>query len=272
MKRTLQGPRIITLATDFGWADAYVGSMKGVILSVAPSAVLVDITHDIPPHHVLYGAFVLREACPRYPLHTIHVAVVDPGVGGTRRPILLRLDTHLYVGPDNGLFSLLLRDFRMMGAWELNNPEYFLTALSSTFHGRDLFAPVAGHLATGVPPDAMGSAITDPVILPFPDPGVGPDQLSGEVLLIDRFGNCISNITHSAFHDWARGRPFEIRMRDISLERLVPSYDSVDAGEFLALFNGLGYLEIARNQARTDQGLKVQVGEKIVVYARKSYS
>jgi S-adenosyl-L-methionine hydrolase (adenosine-forming) len=262
--------RIITLTTDFGWRDAYVGSIKGVILCIAPQVVLVDITHEIPPHHVLFGAMVLREACPCYPERTTHVAVVDPGVGGTRRPILLQLDTHFYIGPDNGLFSLLLRDLSLEGAWELNNHRYFFPSLSSTFHGRDIFAPVAAHLATGVPPETFGPSISNLSTIPFPSPDVHPDYLSGEVIFIDRFGNCISNITYSVFKEWATEDPFQIKIQETYLEKIASSYDSVDPGDFLAIFNGLGYLEIARNQARADHALHLRPGEKVLVYKRKS--
>ena len=265
------GPaHIVTLTTDFGWRDAYVGSMKGVILSIAPHACIVDITHEIPPHDLLFGAMLLREVCPRYPAGTIHMAVVDPGVGGKRRPILLNIEKRFYIGPDNGLFSLLLRDLSLEGGWELKNPEYFLPVISATFHGRDIFASVAAYLATGTSPDAFGPHMSDPLTITFPVPTVQPDCLAGEILYIDRFGNCISTITYPAFKKWIQGDAFRIRIQDIELDTIAPSYDAVDRGAILAIFNGLGYLEIARNQDRADKVLHAHPGDTVLVYRQKS--
>ncbi len=261
--------RIITLTTDFGYRDAYVGAMKGVILNIAPQTTIVDITHDIPPYDILFAALVLREACPRFPEHSIHVAVIDPGVGGPRRPLVLKLGGHFYVGPDNGLFSLLLRDYKLEGAWVLTATSYFLQSPPSrTFHGRDIFAPVAAHLVRGVSPQELGPPISDPFHINVPLVSCTPAHLKGEIICIDRFGNCISNITSDLFASWIRNDSFSIRTGRLRLAEIARSYDAVQQGKPLAIFNGLGYLEIALNQGRADQALGLGLGDPVVVERR----
>jgi len=259
---------IVTLTTDFGYRDAYVGSMKGVVLSIAPHATLVDITHDIPPYQIVFAALVLREACPRFPGQSIHVAVVDPGVGGPRRPLLLELGGHFYVGPDNGLFTLLLRDYPLEGAWELANRSYFLPEVSATFHGRDVFAPVAAWVAQGVSPEEFGPSVSSPFTLEIPGVVCTQDLLEGEIICVDRFGNCISNIASRVFAEWIQADPFRIEIRGHTLTEIARSYDAVPPGRPLAIFGGLGYLEIALNQSRASESLGVQPGDAIVVERR----
>lgn len=258
-------PSIITLTTDFGLRDAYVGAMKGVILSIHPSVRLVDIAHQLPAHRILEAACLLREACPRFPPGSIHVAVVDPGVGGQRRPVLLKIEDRFYVGPDNGIFGLLLEDFAMQGGWKLENQTYFLPSVSHTFHGRDIFAPVAAHLARGIPPESFGAAITNPARLPLPRPEVGEAELRGQVAWVDRFGNCITNLKAEVVLTWARGASFVVRAASNSFGEVSASYESIPRGEGLVLFNGMGFLEIACNQARADRTLGLTKGEPVVL-------
>ena len=261
------GPRplIITLTTDFGLHDAYVGSMKGVIFSINPGVRLVDITHELPAHRILPAAIMLREACPRFPPETIHLAVVDPGVGGRRRPVLLKIEERFYVGPDNGIFGLLLEDLKLQGAWRLDNPDYFLPSVSRTFHGRDVFAPVAAHLATGIPPEAFGPPITDPSGLPFPPHQEEPGELKGQVVWIDRFGNCITNLADKLVHSWAQGASFVVHAASKEIARMYTAYESLPKGEVLAIFNSMGLLEIACNQARADRTLALGEGDPVVL-------
>ncbi len=258
-------PSIITLTTDFGLRDAYVGSMKGVILSIHPGVRLVDIAHQLPAHGVLQAACLLHEACPRFPPGTIHVAVVDPGVGGPRRPVLLKIENRFYVGPDNGIFGLLLEDFTLQGGWALENRTYFLPSVSRTFHGRDVFAPVAAHLARGVPPESFGAAITDPSRLPFPRPEEDGAELRGQVAWVDRFGNCITNLKAEVVFTWARGASFVVRAASKRFGEISEAYGSIPPGGALVLFNSMGLLEIACNQARADRTLGLTQGEPVVL-------
>ncbi len=158
---------IITLTTDFGLSDGYVGAMKGVILGIAPAAHLVDLSHEIAPQDVRQAAHVLADAVPYFPAGTVHLAVVDPGVGSARRPLLITTPRAAFVGPDNGLFTFILGTAKTQ-AWALDQPGYWLPEISRTFHGRDIFAPVAAHLACGVPPEMLGSPITDAAPLAAP--------------------------------------------------------------------------------------------------------
>lgn len=186
---------IITLATDFGTRDGFVGIMKGVILSVAPQARIVDVGHWIRPQDVLEGQFLLIRAVPYFPRGTIHVAVIDPDVGTSRRAIIVETDNALFVGPDNGIFTPWLAGARV---YQLTDEKYFLRHPSATFHGRDIFAPVAAHLANGVSPAEFGEIIKDPVTLEIPKPKIKAGVIRGEIIHIDYFGNIITNIPASA--------------------------------------------------------------------------
>ncbi|PYM36464.1 MAG: hypothetical protein DME17_10090, partial [Candidatus Rokuibacteriota bacterium] len=184
---------IITLTTDFGRRDPWVGAMKGVILAVTRDVDLVDLTHEIAPHDVLEGALALEAAAPFFPAGTVHLAVVDPGVGGARRALVVARDEQRFVGPDNGLFTpfLLTAGWR---AFELSASEFRLPVASRTFHGRDVFAPAAAHLALGIPPERFGVAVTDPVRLPWPASRAVADGVAGEVVHVDWFGNLVTSI------------------------------------------------------------------------------
>lgn len=265
MNPTESVPSMITLTTDFGIEDAYVGSMKGVILSINPRVRLIDIAHQLPAHHILRAAFLLREVCPRFPQGTIHVAVIDPGVGGQRRPVLLKIEDRFYVGPDNGIFGLLLEDFALQGAWWLDNREFFLPSVSQTFHGRDIFAPVAAHLTAGIPPASFGPPLTDPKRQPFPPHNEERTELRGQVVWVDGFGNCITNLARKVISRWARGASYVIQAASKRIERISTSYESIPRGEALALFNSMGFLEIACNQARADRTLGLAEGDPVVL-------
>jgi S-adenosylmethionine hydrolase len=232
---------LITLLTDFGTDDAYVGQVKGAILKVAPTATLVDLTHSVPAQDVQAGAFVLWSAVESFPAGTIHLAVVDPGVGSRRRAIGLRAGRGDYfVGPDNGLLSPAVdRLGGCVEAVELTNAEYWRPNVSTTFHGRDVFGPVAGHLANGLPLTHFGRPITDPRRLALPE----PRGHNGEVLHIDTYGNLITNLPGS-------GLPAHFRVR--ITERVVPSatyYEQVAQGALVALIGSSGLLEISARNA-----------------------
>jgi S-adenosylmethionine hydrolase len=256
---------IVTLTTDFGLRDPFVASMKAVILSIEKRARLVDLSHEMPPHRVLPAAWFLREACPWFPAGTIHVAVVDPGVGGPRRPLVAKAGGQLYVGPDNGIFSLVFQKAPLEGAWQISDPKYLLPKISRTFHGRDLFAPAAAHLARGLPPSVFGPEILDPTTLEIPGPTVCPDRLAGEVVWVDRFGNCATNLEEAQVSRWAAGEPFTIHAASRKIRGVSESYASVPAGRLLAIFNSSGLLEIACNQASAHEALGLKEGDPVVL-------
>jgi S-adenosylmethionine hydrolase len=199
----------ITLTTDFGTRDGYVAEMKGIILGLAPRARLVDVTHDIAPHDVMEGALVLDAVAAAFPPGTVHVAVVDPGVGTARRGLVVQAAGQLFVGPDNGLFTPLLTG-RRWRAFSLTAPGYRRPRVSRTFHGRDVFAPAAAHLALGVPPHRFGPAVADPVRLAWPRPRPVGRGVRGSVIHVDRFGNLITCIDGAAAG--RLGKPLRVRI------------------------------------------------------------
>ena len=231
---------IITLLTDFGTSDGYVAAMKGVIAAIAPDARVDDAAHDIPPGDVAGAALALRRYWRLYPAGTVHVAVVDPGVGSDRRGIALEVDGRFLVGPDNGVFTHVLREAERVQAVSLESAEYFRAEVSATFHGRDIFAPVAAHIARGVRLVSLGARITDPVQLPWPEPQRTADAVEGVVVHADRFGNLITNIPG----DWcARGSTVWLGERRIG--PLFLTHADVAPGEPAALIGSAGFLEIS---------------------------
>ncbi len=236
---------LITLTSDFGISDSYVGSMKGVIFNVNPDCQIVDITHEIAPQDILAGAFCLAGAYPFFPEKTIHVAVVDPGVGGKRRPILVKTAGQLFVGPDNGLFTFVYREAKSIEVRELVNRNYFRRPVSRTFHGRDLFGPVAAHLSLGVPTENMGPRIEDFVCLSISDPLVEKDRIRGEVIYLDRFGNGITNLKESLIRSVFKNRKPRILINDKDIGPIQESYDAVNEGVPLSLIGSSGHLEVA---------------------------
>jgi S-adenosylmethionine hydrolase len=192
--------QIITLTTDFGTHDWFVGTMKGVILGIAPRAAIVDLTHEIPAGDIRAGAFALAAGFRFFPKGTVHVAVVDPGVGGARKAIAVQTSNYLFVGPDNGVLSLALAREKIKSVHSLGNANYFLRPISHTFHGRDIFAPVAAHLSRGTPMHKFGPARKDFIRLPWPQPRVRRGCIEGEVVFIDRFGNAITNIENASLN------------------------------------------------------------------------
>ena len=185
---------LITLTTDFGSEDWFVGVMKGVILGIAPRAAIVDITHGISPGDVFAGAFALAASCRCFPRKTVHVAVIDPGVGGGRQAIVVQTRDYYFVGPDNGVLSLALEQESIRSIRRLQNRRFFRPDISNTFHGRDIFAPVAAHLSKGVAVAALGPELNDCVRLSLHPPAFKRGRLFGEVVYVDRFGNAITNV------------------------------------------------------------------------------
>ncbi len=259
---------IITLLTDFGLGDGYVASMKGVILSICPEATLIDITHDVPPQRIETAAFLLRTVHGSFPRGTIHVVVVDPGVGTQRKGVAIRTPDAVLVGPDNGVFSHLLQTAAAFEAVSLENAQYHRPAVSPTFHGRDVFAPTAGHLANGVPLESFGPPF-EPVVAEWMSPRLEAGRLIGQVIHIDRFGNVITNITtqdlrrffltldrlnvHAAGHDFGT---------------LCRTYGDRPAGALLALMGSSDHLELSVNMGSCAQELGLGIGDSVQVEER----
>lgn len=255
----------VTLTTDFGYTDPFVGMMKGVILGINPSASIIDITHGITPQSVMEAALVIGESYRYFPEGTIHVVVVDPGVGSGRRPILASAGGHFFVGPDNGVFTAVFGASPKV--IHLTEERYFLRPGGSTFHGRDVFAPVAAWLSTGLKMEKFGRPVTDYVTLPLPSPRVGKDGVTGEVIHIDRFGNAITNI---------REREIEPILRKTPTPRVVVDRWEMDIRRFYsdaadnkphALINSSGYLEIFIYKESAARELDLAVGEAVSVRA-----
>jgi S-adenosylmethionine hydrolase len=258
---------LITLLTDFGARDAYVASLKGVILGLNPAANLVDLSHEVPPQNVRAGALILAAAAPYFPPGTIHLAVVDPGVGSPRRALAAHCQEQFWVGPDNGLFHLIFRRAPVLTLVSLKNPAYFRPQVSATFHGRDIFAPVAAHLSLGVDLDRFGPRITDPVSLDFPEPEFAPEAIRGEIISVDRFGNLVSNVPAADLTAWLGQARLHLRLASLQLQGLARTYTDAAPGEFLALEGSHGLLEIAC--AMDNAARRLQAGVGLAVEIRK---
>jgi S-adenosylmethionine hydrolase len=258
---------IVTLTTDFGTADAYVAQMKGVLCSLAPTAArIVDLSHEITPQAVLHAALFMREAVPRFPRGTVHIVVVDPGVGTSRRPLIVEVQGQTLVGPDNGVFSLLFDGSEKVYA--LDAARLHASGISPTFHGRDVFAPAAAALAAGKEALSLGTPIDDPVRVALREPRRSPDALHGHVIHIDRFGNLITNLPRASLEELARGMPLE-RLR-VAVEShaglpLRSRYADVTHGALVALFGSTDLLEVAARNANAASMTKARVGADVVV-------
>lgn len=262
---------LITLITDFGAADHYVAAMKGVILSANPEARIVDITHEIPPHDIEAGAFTLLAACSSFPTGTIHVAVVDPGVGSERRPVLIEAGDQFFVGPDNGLFSYVCEKLGMKRAVVLTNPKYFRLPVSKTFNGRDIFAPVAAALSTGVKPARFGSETTELVQLRSLEPHASRGMIIARVIHIDRFGNCITNLTidHLTPDQIQSGATLRLRGKTI---RAFKNYFSEPGtrDKVFAMWGSTGFLEVVAANQPAAKLLKVKRNDEVRVTMQRS--
>jgi len=260
--------RVITLLTDFGWSDPFVGMMKGVILGINPDAVLIDLCHGTAPYDPLQAGFLLVTSYRYFPKGTIHIAVVDPGVGGPRRPILAQCDGHLFVGPDNGLLAPLEEKGGLLSIRGITAPQHFLHPVSATFHGRDIFAPVAAHLSLGADPATFGEPIDDYVRLSLPRPSrLGTFSIRGEVLHVERFGNLVTNIARADLEALAAGSPLNailVEAADRSFP-LVDYYGEVRPGEPGAVVGSAGYLEIFVREGHASRILGLGHGASLTV-------
>ena len=255
---------IITLLTDFGTRDAYVGIMKGVALGICPAARLVDLTHDVPPQAVQLGALLLRSAVEYFPAGTVHLAVVDPGVGGSRAPVLVETERGVLVGPDNGLLAPAAAALRIRAVRRLARDEFFRDPVSDTFHGRDVFAPVAAHLAAGTPPEAFGPELAELAPLDLPEPRLADGAVHGEVVYVDRFGNLITNIPAASLTAFP-ARSLSVRIAGMTLSPLAPAYAAVAPGEPVALVGSWRTLEVAVRDGNAAAQLQAGIATRVTV-------
>lgn len=259
---------IVTLTTDFGLNDHFVGTMKGVILGIAPDAEIVDICHTVQAFDILDGALALAHAYSYFPVGTVHLVVVDPGVGSARRPIVASSEEHNFVAPDNGVLSLIYAREERMSVRHITSDHYFFQPLSNTFHGRDIFAPIAAYLAKGVAYEKFGDEITDFVRFNAPKPkAVDAKTLRGVVLRVDRFGNLITNFTPQDVPALFQSEPvpFKIVIGKREITTLKSHFAEGEAGEVFAILGSMGYLEIAANRGSAAQLLGVAKGAEVLV-------
>ncbi len=255
---------VITLLTDFGTTDYFSAAVKGAILSVNPLAVVADITHEIPPHDIEAAAFTLLAGYATFPPGTIHMAVVDPGVGSTRRPVVVQAGEYFFVGPDNGLFTYIYDREPSHKVFHVTAEKYFRPSPSTTFHGRDIFAPVAAWLSKGIKPAALGAAITDPVRLetslkPLPR---RDGKIEARIIHIDRFGNCITNLTRDLFA--SKKQPILLIKRK-RITTFLDSYSSAPPNIPFAIWGSAGFLEISLNAHSAAQNLGLKRGDPIIL-------
>ena len=256
---------VITLLTDFGLKDYFVGAVKGVILGANPEARIVDITHEIPEHAIEAAAFTVLAVAGSFPEGTIHLAVVDPGVGSSRKPLLILSGGQFFVGPDNGLFSYVMGKDAVV--YELTNADYFRQPLSQTFHGRDVFAPVAAALSSGIKPDTLGKRIEEWVTLPSLKPKQFPDGLEARVIQIDRFGNCITNLTPADINAEEIGSVTQLKVAGKRIDSFRRFYgDNARGGKkAFAIWGSAGFLEISAENCSAAELLGVKRGERVRV-------
>ena len=260
---------IITLLTDFGHDNWFVGTMKGVIKTISPTADVVDVCHEVPRHDITAAAFMLRNACPHFPDNTVHCVVVDPGVGGERAAIAIETDRFRFVAPDNGVISYALEGQEVRRAVRIEDERYMRTPVSRTFHGRDVFAPAAAHLDAGVNITKLGPEMERFVELPRSTPSkLSEAEVVGHILHVDRFGNLITDL-HETFANEllakARGQYFRLQVRDHEVHRLVGAYAEGRPGELVALIGSSGYLEIVINRGSARDTVDIGEGGEFIL-------
>lgn len=255
---------VITLLTDFGTADYFVGAVKGAILSVSPQAVIVDITHEIQPHDVAAGAFTLLATYETFPVGTVHIGVVDPGVGSARRPIIVRAGGQFFVGPDNGIFTYVYDREPSHQVFHLTANKYFRPSPSTTFHGRDIFAPVAAALSNGVTPEELGPLINDEVRLKtsLKSEVLKNGNIKGRIIHIDRFGNCITNFTRDLFY---RSKHSTLLIKGKTIHQFRDFYNDGPPKSLFAIWGSAGFLEISVNGSSAAAILHANRGDTVTL-------
>jgi S-adenosylmethionine hydrolase len=257
---------IITFLTDFGINDAYVGCVKGVILSIDPDIQIIDISHNIHPYSIEQVSFLVFCYYDYYPKGTIHLAVVDPGVGGSRIPIIIKTAKYYFVGPDNGIFSYIINkeDFTVFRV-EINKlKKYYSQIISNTFHARDIFGPVAALLNKGIPPERLGSSYHKKLSFIKTDIKMNQNEILAKIIHIDRFGNIISNFSRSNYQQMKLGKIKKISIKKLTLTGIKDSYSNVKKDEFLALWGSHGFLEISINQGNAAKELNCLINKDFI--------
>jgi S-adenosylmethionine hydrolase len=260
---------IITLLTDFGLRDSYVAEMKAVILSICPEVNIIDISHEVRKYDVRMGAYLLARASRYFPKGTIHVAIVDPGVGSERRAIIVESERAFYIGPDNGILIMAAEMDGIKNVYQITNKKYMLQTISRTFHGRDIFSPTAAHLARGVPPSEFGPEIKDPIKPSYTKPKTTNKTIEGEVIHIDDFGNIITNITTKNLQEIGitEGETINVKIGEKTMKlKLCKSYAEVPQNQPLTIIGSGETLEISINQGNAANMLQVNIGGKIIVW------
>ncbi len=252
----------VALLTDFGTRDGYVAEMKGVLVGMNPEASIIDLTHDIPAQDIRHGAWVLERVVGRFPADTIHVAVVDPGVGTTRRPMVVQHETGIYIGPDNGLLSAVLSGNGVSSVCDISNPDIVANVVSQTFHGRDVFAPAAAHASLGADPKTFGIPVSDPIILDRWETEVTSEGVTGAVVHVDGFGNAITNIEKRLLD----GRQVDrVAVGGSEFLCVLDTYADVTEGEGVVLVGSQNTLEISVNGGDASKALGIERGMVVTV-------
>lgn len=258
---------VLSITTDFGNLNGFTGTMKGVICGISPDVKIVDITHEIPAQDVRTGSIALWRAVPYFPAGSVHVAVVDPGVGTARRPIAAKLGDQYFVMPDNGFITPMLEDAEAAGEEiiivHLDNPEYWLDTVYTTFHGRDIFAPVGAHLAAGVPITKLGTVIHDPIRKPLPRPQKTEQGYRANILVIDVFGNCSTNLRVAQVPNLAKTT---LKIAGQSIHGIIPSYGHRSPGDLVAVTDSEGFVEVAVVNGSAARTFGIQLDDPVEVF------
>ena len=262
---------VITLLTDFGLKDSYVAEMKAVILSICPKASIVDISHDVEPYNIRMAAYLLARSVKFFPKGTVHVAVVDPTVGSSRRPIIVEAKNAFLVGPDNGVLMFAAEKLGLKSVYKIENKDFMLPNISKTFHGRDIFSPIAAYLSLGMSPSSLGEKIQDFIVLKLFKVNIADDEVRGSIVHIDSFGNIITCIEKEHLDNIGigYGDTLDVVLGDNTMRiKLLPAYGYVKPGEFLAVINSEGFFEIAANMSNAALKLGVKVGDPVIIRKR----
>ena len=259
--------QIITLTTDFGLRDPYVAEMKAVILGISPNTKIVDIAHQIEKFNIGMGAYTLAAASPYFPKGTVHVAVVDPGVGTERKAVLIQTKNAYYIGPNNGVLTLAAKSQGIRHIYRIENPKFMLQEVSNTFHGRDVFAPAAAHLANGISPSEFGPEICGIVTPRFARITKRKNRLTGEVIHIDGFGNIITNLKEKELESMDVKKTVNLKLKSTELKlKLCKAYAEVNTRQPLAIIGSHNFLEISINQGNAAENFQTKVGDKVTLH------
>ncbi len=257
--------RVVAFLSDFGNQDAFAGIVKGVVLRISPGVACVDITHEINPQNILQAAFILAQSYTFFPRGTVFMAIIDPGVGSQRKALLIKTKNYYFIGPDNGILSLAARADTIQKIIHLTNKKYFLKEVSSTFHGRDIFAPVCGWLIQGIPMNLFGETLRNITVLELPAVKKTKVRLEGEIIFIDRFGNCTTNISCKSFFLFLGQRQFKATVGNCKISKFFRSYDQGGMDEFFFIPGSFGFVEVAKKNSHAQSLGNVHLGQRVTI-------